>query len=699
MLKVELPTPVNGFQASGLNLVKPGFMVDGLEVGGINQEPGTQNPVFMPFAAVAGYETARHALLLLAVEPELRGAIIASESGSANSVLARGFAATCMGVPPRAPLLGTSKLDGAMRGARGGTRLHGQFGSQAIELPLGVTEDRLLGGLDLERTLATGNRQVSRGLLAQSDGQVLYVDSINLLQPEIANHLAHALDSRLVFVERESVSATHSADFVLVATFNPAEGEANALLRDRVGLIVESLTDSSTDQRADIIERDLRFEKDPAGLTEEFAFETAQIKQAIEAGRERLPRVRVSNERRRQIAQIAMRLGVEGNRADVFALKAARANAALAGRDAIEDEDIVVAIQLVLAPRATTVPREVEPAETQPEASQEHDRNNELENHDSGDSFSAGIEEVVIAAIDSRVTKDLIATAQKRSRASDSGKRFAGSTSTRGRYVSSSLRRNRDARVAIDATLRAAAPFQRWRRLADMQVEGPHHEKGTAPAARVGRRVKVQPGDLRYKSFKHRSGIMFIFAVDASGSMALNRMAQAKGALTRLLSEAYLHRDKVALISFRGSGAEVSLAPTRSVELAKRLVDAMPAGGGTPIAAGVLKAIELARHARLQGLSQAMVVLFTDGRANVRLCNERAIEDELKQLGALLRTEGISTVVVDTKARFLSNSEGRAISTLLEARYLCLAQSSGETAYRVVRDAARDSRTLVFDKR
>jgi len=566
-----------------------------------------------------------------------------------------------------------------------------------IELPLGVTEDRLLGGLDLERTLATGNRQVSRGLLAQSDGQVLYVDSINLLQPEIANHLAHALDSRRVVVERESVSAAHSADFVLVATFNPAEGEANASLRDRVGLIVESSTDSSTDQRADIIERDLRFEKDPGSFTEEFAFETARIKQAIEAGRERLPRVHVSNERRRQIARIAMRLGLEGNRADLFALKAARANAALAGRDSIEDEDIVVAIQLALAPRASTLPRGEEPAETQPEASQERDRNNESENHDSADSFSAGIEDVVIAAIDSRVTKKLIATAQKGSRASDSGKRFKGSTSTRGRYVSSSLRRNRDARVAIDATLRAAAPFQRWRMLADLHVEGPDHEKGTA--TRVGRRVKVQPNDLRYKRFKHRSGIMFIFAVDASGSMALNRMAQAKGALTRLLSEAYLHRDKVALISFRGAGSEVLLAPTRSVELAKRLVDAMPSGGGTPISAGVLKAIELARHARLQGVAQAILVLFTDGRANVSLCNGRAIEDELKQLGALLRTEGISTIVVDTKARFLSNSEGRAISTLLEARYLCLAQSSGDTAYRVVRDAARDSRTLVVDKR
>jgi magnesium chelatase subunit D len=177
---------------------------------------------------------------------------------------------------------------------------------------------------------------------------------------------------------------------------------------------------------------------------------------------------------------------------------------------------------------------------------------------------------------------------------------------------------------------------------------------------------------LRYKRFKNRSGILFIFAVDASGSMALNRMAQAKGALTRLLGDAYLHRDKVALICFRGESSQVLLAPTRSVELAKRLVDAMPAGGGTPISAGILKAIELARLSRLQGMSQAMLVLFTDGRANVRLRHGRSVEDELKQLGALLRAEGIESVLVDTKVKFLSKGEGRMLAEMLGSRYLFL---------------------------
>jgi magnesium chelatase subunit D len=630
------------------------------------------DPINYPFAAISGHRVAKHALLLLAVEPELRGALIGSQSGSGNSVLARAFASTCMGVHPWAPLLRASKRGETMRGAHGWTPIQGHAEAQMVELPVGVTEDRLLGGIDLERTLATGKRHVSPGLLAQADGQLLNVDSVNLLDSNIATHLAHALDSRRVSVERESVSASHSADFVLIATFNPAEGQPSSLLRDRVGLLVEATADASTDERAQIIERDLRFESDPIRFVEDFAFDTAQVRSAIEEARMRLPRVHVSRERRLQIAQIAISLGVEGNRADLFALKAARANAALSRRDAVADEDIVVAIQLVLAPRATTSPLEDAPERQTESLERDRDQHDQSESQDRGDSSSAAIEDMIIAAIDSRVPDDLLAVEQQRARTSRAGKRFKGSRSARGRYAGSDSRRTREARVAIDATLRAAAPFQVRRMLADSHAAppGPGNDVGSIPGN--GRRIKVQPSDLRYKRFKHRSGIMFIFAVDASGSMALNRMAQAKGALTRLLGEAYLHRDKVALISFRGEGSQVLLAPTRSVELAKRLVDALPIGGGTPISAGVLKAIELARHSHLQGMSRAMLVLFTDGRANVGLGNRRAIEDELTQLGGLLRAEGIASVVVDTKAKFLSNGEGRALAEMLGSRYLFL---------------------------
>jgi magnesium chelatase subunit D len=604
-----------------------------------------------PFAAVEGHAAAKHALFLLAVEPELRGALIASESGSAKTTLARAFAS----IYPIKNSVSTETSDH-----------RDQVDSVAIELPIAVTEDRLLGGLDLERTLATGKRQVSRGLLARAHGRLLYVDNVNLLDPTTATHLAHALDYRRVRVERESVSAIHAADFVLVATFDPEEGEPGSLLRDRVGLILESADDVTIEERSQIIERDFRFENDPSGFGEDFEFETERCRQLIDAARKRLRRVRVSRERRRQVAHIAIRLAVEGNRADVFALKAARANAALSGRNKVEDEDIVAAVELVLAPRARVSPKAEPTGAKKPEASV--DQSDQPDNKRNVDSSLAEMEEVFIPAIDSTPPQDLLAAAQRKLRSPRAGKRFKGMAAARGRYVRSDARRIRESRIAIDATLRAAAPYQSRRKLSEQPSSGSEPDSDW----RDSRRVRIEPSDLRYKKLKHRSGIMFIFAVDASGSMAVNRLAQAKGALIRLLGEAYLHRDKVALISFRGEGAKLLLAPTRSVELAKQLVDTMPAGGGTPISAGVLKAVELARLSRLHGLQESVLILFTDGRANVRLDQERGIDDELRRIGALLREEDLASVIVDTKAKFLSSGEGSELAQLLGSRYLYL---------------------------
>ncbi|HST19507.1 MAG TPA: VWA domain-containing protein, partial [Blastocatellia bacterium] len=259
----------------------------------------------------------------------------------------------------------------------------------------------------------------------------------------------------------------------------------------------------------------------------------------------------------------------------------------------------------------------------------------------------------------------------------------------RGRYVSSSETRNKQARLAIDATLRAAAPFQTTRRLRIGSTLSPAN------------RIKITKSDLRFKRFKSRSGMLFIFAVDASGSMALNRMAQAKGALARLLQQAYLHRDKVALISFRRTEAETLLAPTRSVELAKRLVDALPSGGGTPVAAAVVKALEVARLARLRGITQAMLVLLTDGRSNVGLRDEMIqerfvrsseISEELQALGAALQSANIASVVIDTKSRFVSSGEGRKLAESLGGRYLYLPRADDAVIHHAVATLAEETR-------
>jgi magnesium chelatase subunit D len=629
-----------------------------------------QIPAAYPLAAVVGQDEARLALLLVAVDPMLKGALIASVPGAAKSTLARAIH----------DLLPESAA------------------SRFVELPLNATEDRLIGGLDIERTLREGRRCCWPGLLAEADGGLLYVDDVNLLDNGLANALAAALDAGCVRVEREGLSLTHPADFLLVGTYNPDEGEPSLLLKDRVALFVNAASIDSIEDRREILDRVAIFEKDPARFCESFTAETEAIKSRVERARARLLRVEVSKADIRRLTSAAIKLGVEGNRADIFAMRAARASAALAGRSSIDDDDVLTAIRLVLMPRATRMPEPREEdtdrayeAPEAPEASSDSLQAEDSERAESpslpgGDSESGAVEPVedlIIQAADARITDQVLARATC-PRSSGSGKRALAADFKGGRYVRASDRPSRYGRIALDATLRAAAPFQRSRK-----------------AGRASPRVKVTADDLRFKKFKRKSGMLFIFAVDASGSMALNRMAQAKGALTRLLEESYLYRDKVALVSFRGEAARVLLPPTRSVELAKRLIDSLPAGGATPMAAGLLEALRLAKTARARDKTKAMLVVFTDGRANVGLhtrdINERAarfeaVRDELARIGAALEAEGVTTIMVDTMLKFTSGGDAGALADLIKARYLYLPRAGAEAIYDAVAQAATSAR-------
>jgi magnesium chelatase subunit D len=279
---------------------------------------------------------------------------------------------------------------------------------------------------------------------------------------------------------------------------------------------------------------------------------------------------------------------------------------------------------------------------------------------------------------------DLLAVARRFQRRSAAGNRGETLNRVRGRYVKSAPGQIGDGKIAIDATLRAAAPLQALR-----QREG------------AQRRISITMDDLRFKRFKQKAGMLFIFAVDASGSMALNRMREAKGALARLLKAAYLHRDKVALVSFRGQQAEVLLPPSQSVERAKRSLDALPVGGGTPLAAGLLAALDLAKRAQRSGIRQTMLVLFTDGRANVSgkadtgesASSKQMIQQELKQVGAALQREAIASVIIDTQAHFTSRGEGRALAELLGGRYVYLPQASSAEVYETVAATAAEIRS------
>ncbi len=309
-----------------------------------------------PFAAVVGLELAKQALLLLAVEPRLKGVLIAAGPGTAKSTMARAY--PFIFPPSNDP----SEQQSAISNQR----------MPYIELPLGATEDRVLGGLDLELTLATGARQLKPGLLAEAHGGILYIDSINLLETSIANHLSGALSEGQIVLEREGLSGVCAADFMLVGTYDPAEGEVNASLHDRVGLLVTEGASPSADERAEIVRRVADYSRDPVGFIEEYAEATAILRKRIAEARDRLPAVQVTMEVQQCLALAALQLGVEGNRADIFALRAARANAAIEGRDHVEADDVEMALQLVLAPRALFIPTPEEEREAQSQPPSEH---------------------------------------------------------------------------------------------------------------------------------------------------------------------------------------------------------------------------------------------------------------------------------------------------------------------------------------
>ncbi len=588
-----------------------------------------------PFTAIVGLDAAKQALLMLAVNPALAGAVIAAPVGSGKSTLARAFAAL---LPAGTPF---------------------------IELPVGATEDSVLGGLDLEATLATGQRVIARGLLARAHGGVLYADGLNLLDNTTVAHLINALSDGVVRIERDGLSEVHPARFLLVGTYDPAEGEVRRSLLDRVGLIVPCAPQGDEGARAAVVRQNLASER---ADDEEITILRAMLAEA----RARLRNVQIEEDQIQALIQTALSLGVEGNRADTFAVQAALAKAALDGRDAVDDDDLKLAVRLVLLPRATQIP-----AQDAPEQGEQHpqrapsQQDGRVGDLDSPEEKHPRLEELLLEAarVDLPVgLLDLPFAAQRRGR---SGSRGATLNARRGRFVRAVAGDLRGNRIALLPTLVAAAPWQRVRQ-----------------TKRSSARPAIRREDIRVKRFRDKAGVLYIFVVDASGSMAINRMREAKGAVVRLLQDAYVHRDQVGLIAFRGQQAQVLLAPSQSVERAKRALDVLPTGGGTPLASALLAAWHMARQARARGVSQVTLVLMTDGRGNVplRATSEaptaqpaRAqLQAELQQIAALIRAEGIGAVVIDTQVNYLSRGEASRLATWLGGRYVYLPNARAE---------------------
>jgi magnesium chelatase subunit D len=520
--------------------------------------------------------------------------------------------------------------------------------------PLHIADDRLLGGLDLTATLAAGRPIAERGLLAEADGGVVVLPMAERLTPSAAARIAAVLEAGEVALERDGLAQR---------------------LRARIGIVALDERMDDDDPAAQALLDRVAFHLDLAAVSVRDALPISIDQSALEEARTRLELVRADEPTVGALTATAAALGIGSLRAPLLALRAARALAALDGKDVVEPQHAAEAARLVLAPRATQLPSDaVDPPPAENDSPPPPTEQGELKA-----SKDRPLDDVVLAAAQAAIPAGLLAHLESdRLRTPARGHSRAGALQAsrlRGRPVGTRRGELRaGVRLNVIATLRAAAPWQVLRRRASL------------PGSQA--RISVRPDDFRITRTKQHRQTTTIFVVDASGSQALHRLAEAKGAVELLLADCYVRRDRVALVVFRGQGAELVLPPTRSLVRAKRSLAGLPGGGGTPLAAGLEVAVELADALARRG-DTPVVVLLTDGRANVsrdgRGGREAALDDARRAARAL-RGRGHAALLLDTASR--PDAQAAAIAAELGARYVPLPRADAQDVSRAVRAAA-----------
>jgi magnesium chelatase subunit D len=547
-------------------------------------------------------------------------------------------------------------------------------------IPVHIAEGRLLGGLDLSSTLRTGRPIAERGLLAEAHDGVLLLAMAERVTRSTAAHLSAVLDTREVLLERDGLTARTQARCGIIALDEGADDEERVpyTLIDRFSILLDLTTVSLRDAQTGLID---------------------YTQDDILAARHRLATLHVEEEPLKLLCGTALALGVDSLRSSLAALQVAKIAAALSGHEQILTDDISIAARLVLAPRATRLPMPEQPPEDEqppPEQPPENEQQDEQTDSNANQQpLDQPLEDQILEAAQASIPANLLAQLQigaLRGRSRTSGKSGAlQNTSLRGRPAGT-RRGDPDAgaRLNIIETLRAAAPWQKIRRWERQQLSAtnPHKTKKHHRKVKEHLRVEVRHDDFRVTRYKHRSETTTIFVVDASGSAALHRLAEAKGAVELLLADCYVRRDRVALIAFRGALAELLLPPTRSLVRAKRSLAGLPGGGGTPLATAIDAAVDLADSVRRRG-GTAVIIFLTDGRANVARDGTggraRANEDALTSARALRNAE-LTTLVVDVSPRPRPEAEQLAIT--MNAIYLPLPHADATALSQAVKAVA-----------
>ena len=566
--------------------------------------------VVYPFTALVGQEKMKLALILNAINPQVGGVLIRGEKGTGKSTAVRALAELLPEIevakgcpfncdPHNVSLMCPSCKEKVLsgRGGKGRTKSGGdgitieKRRTRVVDLPLGSTEDRLLGSLDIEAAIKEGRKFLEPGILADANRGILYVDELNLLDDHIVDVILDSSTSGVNIVEREGISFSHPSRFILVGTMNPEEGEVRAQLLDRIALHVPIEALHEVDKRVKIIQLRNRFEKHPEHFLEEFESENQKLRTRIKKAQKLLPEIVLSDRILMLLCRMCIELDVEGHRPDVMLAKTAMTLAAYHGRKEVIQDDIKEAAEFVLPFRIRKNPfgeeehRENLFDDIIEQIAEEMDKEpppiDNRDKPDMEDSEEAHEVQGQVHKIGTPVQLPKEINRRKRDRKirSGSGKRMKTLAAGRkGRYLKHRIPIEKTTDIAFDATVRASAV----------------HQKTRKKKANREQFLLIEKEDLREKVRQSKVSTLIVLTVDASGSMgAMNRMEAAKGTVFSLLMDAYQHRDRVALVAFRGKGGHVLLPPTSGVELAKKLLVTLPTGGKTPIGAGIMKALSL----------------------------------------------------------------------------------------------------------
>jgi magnesium chelatase subunit D len=654
-----------------------------------------------PFSAVVGHDDLRLALLLNAVHPAIGGVLVRGEKGTAKSTVVRALAALLpeldvvvdcrfgcdpANVDPNCP-------DGPHVRPQTRRRL-----ARLIELPIGATEDRLIGSLDLERALTEGVRAYQPGLLAAAHRGVLYVDEVNLLHDHLVDLLLDAAAMGRAHVEREGVSVSHASSFLLVGTMNPEEGELRPQLLDRFGLTVQVSAAREVNTRTEVIRRRLAFEADPDGFAARWADEDKQFAERIATARAVLPSVRLTDTELRRIAAVCAAFEVDGMRADLVVARTAIAHAAWRGAAEVNADDVEIGVRLALPHRRRRDPfdepgldedqltKALEDAAEQAEDNSEPEPDDDPDGPGTGQTPSDTQQEQPQTPADNQQGQPPQRGGERqapqpapsfRARLIELPGMGEGAPGKRSRSRTPSGRVVRVADAAPSAgsglhllgTLAAAAPHQLAR-------------------GRSGPGLMLKGEDLRAAVHEGRESNLVLFAVDTSGSMAAKqRMSAVTGAVLSLLRDAYQRRDQVGVITFRGAAAEVALPPTSSIDAAVRRLAKLRTGGRTPLAEGLLRARKVLAVQRLRDpRRRPLLVVLTDGRATSAARGHDPVHDALRA-AALLAADGVASVTVDCEHGPVRLGVAARVADALGGACLTLPELSAEHVTGVVHAA------------